>query len=394
MSKKLVASLRRHQLPKAVQRQEWKDAALAYFSPYFRRQSQLRANLDSFMIELRNLARILGHQEHLRLLDWCLALQRRVIRNDRAGGLELLRSLIVNMQRSDERWLNLFETSAALDHGAAVHDRAFQIFQTIDGVAEGCFKPQLQILYAFAVRDSTGKWPTQVDSLDFGALVAGFPANLRGQVPILLNDPDLGLPVNQWRNVAAHRTFTVVGPRTIEVRYGKGGAHVRRFGLHRLRTAWHWLLKTHSAVRLANTIIYVEYMQELHSLGIPKLQQRMSATLMHVSHGLSTVGFETVSWEVPHDCGVLTVRDRLQRELRTALIHASQQLVPLAVGVLSDVATQTRIKNVSVLLLTGNGERFGTATVAVRDADAFSRRKLPMSKYIQRISFSTTAGGG
>lgn len=380
-------------MPKAMQRQEWKDAALEYFSPYFRRQSQLRANLDSFMIELRNLARILGHDEHLQLLRWCLALLRRVIRKDRPGAFELLRSLIVNMQRSDERWLNLFETSTAFDDGAAVHDRAFQIFQAIGGVAEGCFKAQLQILYAFAVRDATGNWPTQVDSLDFGALVSGFPANLLRQVPILLNDPDLGLPVNQWRNVAAHGAFAVVGPQTIEVRYGKGSAHIRRFGLRRLRAAWHWLLKTHSAVRLANTIVYVEYMRELHSLGLPQLQRRLSATLMHVSHGLSTVGFETVNWEAPRGGGLLTVRDRLQREPRSALIHASQQLVPLAVGVLSDVTTQTRIKSVSVLLLTGNGERFGTATVAVRDADAFSRRKLSMSKYIQRISFSIATGG-
>ena len=109
--------------------------------------------------------------------------------------------------------------------------------------------------------------------------------------------------------------------------------------------------------------------------------------------GLSTVGFETRDWDIRDGMGVLTVQDRLKREPKTSLIQASQQLVPLAVGVLADVTTRTRIEHVGVRLLTQSGERFGTATVSVRDGDAFSRRKLSMSNYIKRISFSISSHG-
>jgi hypothetical protein len=385
---KVVRSLREHQLPKQITRADWKEAALAAFSPYFRRRSQLNRNIDSFLIELRNLARILQHQDHLAMLSWCLGLHRRVLRSDRAGTLAAMIELLPNMQKSDDAWLNMFETSAPLEPDTPTQDRVFQIFQTIDGVAEGCFKPQLQILYAFAIRDCTGVWPSNVGKLDFGALVANFPPSLSCQAPQLLRDPDVGIGVNQWRNIAAHRTFALVGPRTIEMRYGKGTPHTCRLGIHRLRTAWHWLLRTHSAVRLANTITFVEHMPDLHKLGLPKLQQRMSATLVHVSHGLSSVGFETVNWTAKLSEGVLTLRDRLGREPKRALIHASQQLILLGVGVRSDVAMRDRIKSVAISLVKLDGTVLGVAKVSPHDAEAFSKHNLTLKQYLDRVYFS------
>lgn len=386
--RKLVRSLRASQLPRRVSRLDWEDATFSAFSPFFRRLSQLRANIDPFLIELRNLARILEHQEHIDLLRWCLVLQRRVLRVDRVGALAVLHTFFLNMQKSDERWLNLFETSTTLERGASVHDHVYQLFQTIDGLAEGCFKPQLQIVYAFATRDALGVWPTNVESMDFGNLVAQFPQVLRQQVPLLLTDPDVGLAVNQWRNIAAHKTFAMVGPTTIEMRSGKGTARIHRLGIHRLRGAWHWLLKTHTAVRLANTITFIEHMPELHAKGLPKFDRRIGVTLLHVSHGLSSVGFETVGWEVDLKEGMLTLRDRLAREPKGALIHASQQLIELGIGVRADVTVQNRVTFVAIRLIQADGKCFGIARVATADAEAFSMKDLSLREYIGRVEFS------
>lgn len=296
--------------------------------------------------------------------------------------------LLPNMQKSDDAWLSMFETSAPLEYDAPVQDRVFQIFQTINGVAEGCFKPQLQTLYAFAIKDYTGAWPSNIANLDFGAIVANFPAPLSCQIPQLLRDPDVGIGVNQWRNIAAHRSFTLVGPRTIEMSYGRGTTHTCRIGVHRLHATWHWLLKTHSAVRLANTITFVEHMPDLHRIGLPELPQRMSTTLMHVSHGLSSIGFETISWTAKLNEGVLTLRDRLGREPRGALIHASQQLVSLGVGLLSDVVTRDRVRSVAISLVEHDGTAIGVAKVSPSDADAFSKRRLTLKQYLDRVHFS------
>lgn len=384
---KVLKSLQDHRLPVEFSRSDWKDAAFSLFSPYFRRPARLRSNIDSFLIEMRNFARFIDSKDHLELFQWCLALHRRVLRIDRSRAYETMHQFLQNMQSSDERWMNLFQMTSPLGPGAAPQDVAFQLFETIDGVAEGCFKPQLQIIYSFAMREATGAWPQNVKSLDFGTLVEAFPARLRMEVPILLRDEDLGIRVSQWRNIAAHKSFKLSGPQTVEVTYGKGNPKTSRVGLQRLRGIYQWLIQTHSATRLANTITFIEHMHELVALGQPNTGRLLAATLLDVGHGLSTVGFDVTGWVVSKGVGRMTVVDRLQREPREALIHASQQLVKLSIGILSDVASRTRINKVNIQLDLPDGKVFGSARVAISDADAFSLRKISLKTYLDRVEW-------
>lgn len=389
---KIVKSLQDHRLPAEFSRSDWKDAAFTLFSPYFRRPTQLRANIDSFLVEMRNFARFLESQDHLELFRWCLALHRRVLRADRSRAYETMHQSFQNLQSSDERWMNLFQMTSPLGPGAAPQDVAFQLFQTIDGVAEGCFKPQLQIIYSFAMREATGAWPQNVKSLDFGVLVENFPARLRIEVPVLLRDEDLRIRVSQWRNIAAHKSFKLSGPKTVEVTYGKGTPKTSRLGLQRLRGISRWLIQTHSAVRLANTITFIEHMHELVALGQPNTERPLAVTVLDVGHRLSTVGFEVTGWVVRKGEGRMTVIDRLGRDPREALIHASQQLVNLSIGILSDVASRSRVNKVSIQLDLPDGRGFESARVTVSDADAFSLRKISLKAYVDRVewAFSTS----
>lgn len=386
--RKLIKSIRDHQLPKTVTRAQWVAATVDAFAPFFRRKRELRQNIDSFQVELRNLARIVRYPEYVGLLSWCLRLQRRVLKRDRSGAYENMLTLFANLQASDDRWLNMFATAAPLEVGAAIQDRAYHLFTTIEGVAEGCYKPQLQILIAFAKRDSGMDWPVEVLRMDLGRLVSEYPSVLRDRAPLLLSDPELEIPVNQWRNIAAHRTFRLVSAQTIEVRYGKGNERSQRISIHQLRRAWYWLLRTHTAARLANTIIYIEHMKELHALGVPRVDMRLSAMVMHITHGLATVGFESVRWEQSGRQGVLVLIDRLNREPQHALIHASQVLDQLSLGVLYDPAMRTRIDKVGVALVSADGTRFGTALISVQIADRFSRREINMKDYVSHVEWT------
>ncbi|WP_211607135.1 hypothetical protein [Paraburkholderia nemoris] len=358
-----------------------------YFTPYFRRTSQLHTNIDAFMVELRNLARIMPYPEQLALLQWCLSLYRRVLRADRMNAYEVMHGLFGNLSTSDARWMNLFQTSNPLDDDAAPHDITFQIFETIDGVAEGCFRPQLQLIYAFAVKDATGIWPDQVLNKDFGSLVATFPSPHRDQVPILLGDADLKININQWRNIAAHKSYRLVAPKTIEISFGKQKIQTRRLGLHRLRRVSRWIQSTHHAVRLANTIILIEHIKEIAALGLPDIDRPLSASLLRISHDLSTVGFEVVDWKESKQIGTLVVRDRLARDPTQALIHASQQMVNLSIGVLTDVSMCSRITKVCVQLQLPNGHIYGSGIVAVSVADAFSCHKINLRQYSDQIEW-------
>jgi len=391
---KVIKSLREHRLPRKVTRAQWSAATVTAFTPYFRRKQQLQTSIDSFHVELRNLARIARYPEYLDLLAWCLRLHRRVLRGDRRRTYDAMLMLFGNMQASADRWMSMFETASPLDPSAAVQDHVYQLFTTIEGVAEGCFKPQLQIMCSFAQRDANGAWP-DLTEVDFGRLVGDFPNNLRASAQLLFADPEFGVSVNQWRNIAAHKAFNLVGPMTIEVRYGRKNVQTLRLGVHRLRRVWHWLLRIHTAVRLANTITYVEHMPELHAIGIPMPAMRMSATVLQVAHSLSTVGFESIAWDCRGCDGVLLLKDRMNRQLRKALIHASQMLVELAVGVLCDPATRNRLKRVGMTLVRPDGSRFGTALVSVQIADEYSRRQLSMKEYVGLIEWvlESTANG-
>lgn len=385
---KTLNSIIKHSDAAGITREEWKLETQVAFEPYFRRKKQLIKNLDSFMIELRNLARFITDPECLELMKWCLALHRRVLRIDRSGAYQEMNKLFSNTMKSDESWLNMFQMTTPLEPNAAPRDRAFQLFQTIDGVGEGCFKPQLQIIYAFAYREVKGVWPKDVRELDFGALVGGFPLTKQSPPLIFLQDPEVGIPVNQWRNISAHKSFSLVAPKTILVSYGKGPkTKEKNIGIHRLSRVSSWLIKIHSAVRLANTITFIEHMREITSVKQPNTERSLSSSLLNISHGLTTVGFESINWKVKSREGTLTVVDKLNREPREALIHSSQQLVELSVGVLQDVATSSRVTKVSIQLEQPDGSLFGKARVSVNDADAFSLRKLSLNEYMDCVEW-------
>jgi hypothetical protein len=385
--KKVIEGLGRYQVPTRYTREDWKGSTYASFSPYFRRRSALVEHIDSFMIELRNLAHLVPHQENLELLKWCLFLYRSVLREDRARTYAFMHNMFQHMVSSDARWMNLFHATAPIERGIAPQDLTFQLFEIIDGIAEGCLKPQFQILSAFAIRQADGKWPSDVSKMDFGALVAKFPAALKEEVPILLKDPDLGIPVNQWRNIGAHRSYQLVGPQTIEVTYGKGAIHTRRFGIRRLSRASSWIIRLYRTLRLANSIIYTEHMREIVALGALDVQRPFSASLTSTAHDLSTVGFETIGWQERKQEGLLILGDRLGRDKKDAFLHASQQLVRLAIGVLADVSTRTRIKKVSIGLQLPDGSRYATATVSVEAANAFSLRRIDLDGYMDNIEW-------
>ncbi|MDP5291863.1 hypothetical protein Q9290_06105 [Oceanimonas sp. CHS3-5] len=108
-----------------------------------------------------------------------------------------MNKLFANTMASDENWLNLFQMTTPLPKNAEPRDKAYQLFQTIDGVGEGCFKPQLQIIYAFAHKEAKGTWPEDVCGKNFGSLVGGFPITKISPPSIFLRDPEVNISVNQ-----------------------------------------------------------------------------------------------------------------------------------------------------------------------------------------------------
>ncbi|GJI97636.1 hypothetical protein RugamoR57_43540 [Duganella caerulea] len=108
---------------------------------------------------------------------------------------------------------------------------------------------------------------------------------------------------------------------------------------------------------------------------------------MQIAHDLSTVGYEVSGWKESKKVGTLLIRDRHERPPTEALIHASQQLVALSIGVLFDVSKATHISRVAIQLQLPDESVFGKATVSVSNAEAFSRRKITLQKYMDEVDW-------
>jgi hypothetical protein len=391
--KKVIDSVRDHHL-EGFTHADWDAAVKGFLGPYFRRKRAIAENRDSLHIEFRNYCRFAALPEYVSLFKWYLSLQRRAIKIDPAGAFKMLAGHFPRTGDSDRAWLNLFAISRGLESGASPHDRKFAMFMTLEGLAEGCYKPQLEILYAFAQYAKTGSWPSDTMSLDFGALVARMPAFKRPETGLLTRDPFLSVSVNQWRNAGAHRSFRLVGPQTIEIAVGKLHKKTLRFGLRRLTQVVAWLMRVHSAVRLANVITYLEYIKELRAVGLPASTFPFGATIMRLVHGLGNAGFAVTEWRVFKRTGTLRVRNLdHSRSERDALVHASQVLDQISVAILHDPATAGVINKAAVELLGLDGQVWGSATVNVDVADAFTRGKISMNELVEQTEWRVRAAG-
>ncbi len=385
---KLLSALREYEI--SATREEWNATARREFEPYFSRKDQLEANLSMFHLELRNLARIREHPNYLELLSQTLDLHRRAISDDPVGSYKALARLARNMEASDDRWLNLFETHSPVAASAPVQDRVYSEFVGIESIAEGCFLPQLRILSTVAQREASGTWSDAAERMTFGKLVSSFPAALKPKFALAFDDIVVGIAVNQWRNIAAHKSFKVVGPQKVEVSYGTQ-PHRKKIWLLELTQVLHWLVRAHAAVRLAQVIIYLEHVQEIMSNGYVARDVRLSSMLMQLAHDYRTVGFEVLSWATRGTTGVWTVKDLNGRPPRDALIHASQCLVEISVGILADAVTRDVLDSAEVALVQADGKMCGSASTPVVSADSYARGQISMREYMETIHWSIGA---
>jgi hypothetical protein len=288
---------------------------------------------------------------------------------------------------AEERWLTLVLTHRPVGRAFSLRDRAASLFAVLDEMLEGCYKPHLRILHGFATKLQTGTFPIHVLSRDLGQLTDHIVQAFSKKARVLIEDPEHAMPVNQWRNVAAHKTYVVKTRSTLELRYGRPKQTVRRISMASLRRTVHWAHQIIATARLASTIIYLEYMKELKGAGLTQPSLRLESRLVGLCHNLSLVGFQAVNYEGEKDGFVLTLRDVHNREPVDALIHASQALDQLSVGVEYDPVLRPKYKRVSVRLVSKANKTLGQATLQVADGIAYLKKELSQHDLVARTEF-------
>jgi len=367
---------------------DWSAAVTKYFCPYVRRTSILHSQRHLLRSELINLARILPHPQYVDLLAWLSKTYHSAIRKDRSGAFAYLVDRFEDTGAVDARWMSLYATHKPLPKGTALEDRAFRIFDGLDAILEGCFKPHLRLAYGFAVRETSGLFPSQVQAMDFGNLVSEWPKPLVAPAEVMLRDPEYGISTSQWRNIAAHKNFAMKSSRTFEVEYGNSkNRKSRRITFAGLNRVLKWAMLVQCSVRLSNTLLYLEYMRDLHDIGLPDPPFRFDGWMIALSHNYSLVGFKCLEYYKSGSNLTLKLQDRMSRQLMESIIHASQILVNLSLAVKSDLSYRKTIHRLTVAIVDEVDTVLASASVDVEKAFAFADRRIAQKTYVRLVDF-------
>ncbi len=364
----------------------WTDAAKEAFAPFVRRRSVLVRHRDLFRTELVNLYSVLDHPPSARALREAVRMCRRAIYTDppRAHAHQI--NVFPDTSQADGRWLALFMSTKPLDSDADLADRAAQVMDLIDGIAEGCLKPRMFYLFGFAHRLSRGVYPN--GDYDFGRSVAEWPAGATPTLRRLMDDPIFGLSISQWRNIAAHRSYKRIGPDLFEATFGKGkNKKSINFDYGRMESVLSWIKQLLAVCRMANVIVDIEFMPELRRHGLSHAALRFDAFMITLSHNMRMVGFTYLGEIRGGNRLTVLYLDDLSRDPTDAIVHASQVLDQLALVSTWDLALRDEIEEVGIGLVTAQGEAIATAVVKVDAALKRLDRQLSLEEYIDQIEF-------
>ena len=363
------------------------------FGPFVRRKSILSRYREVLRTELMNLRKIERTPQCMRLLLKLVRLYRRELTNDRVASLQQLIALFPGTVTADENWMSLF-MRAETPPSESMYDLVHAYFDWMDVILEGCHKHHFRKFYAFALHRHSGGFPSDVTTRDYGALVAGLPQFVRSGFRYLCEDPEHGIAVSQWRNIAAHKSFAVRSSRTLDVTYGRAPSQVTvRITTASLRRTLDWSVKALNTLRLASVIVSLEFMRDLHAAGLPVPSLRLDSWLTHLLHNLRLVGFHGVAHRIDRNMFTIDLVDAQNRPVRDAIIHASRVLDQMSVALHSDPAACPRPKRACVRLVDVIGAVVASASVETANALAHSEGKLPLEEYVACVDFVITNGG-
>ncbi len=386
--RKLINNIKTKELIDNYSVEDWNATVKKHFAQFFQNEDIIDQNIELLRTEIVNLSFIFPHQEYLDLLYWTLNIYRTQIGKDKKTFIKFLAKAFSSIERADAAWMSLFQTRALTDENCSLYDSVYQTFSDIDAILEGCYKPLFQILYGAVVKSENGGYPSNKKRIDFGEMRSKFPLKFQTVAKLYLEDPQINLPINQWRNIAAHKTFTVKSDTEVELKYGiKLPYKIQIISPDILREILSWVINVYITLRLANVIICFEYMEDIHPLISEKPNIRLDQWLTGLCHNLAIVGFPCMATEESSETYILVLQNHYKKPTRDAIIHASQALDQLSTALTADLLIKGKYKYAAIKLLDSEGNYLAKAAVKISDAISLTKGELKLKDYIERVDF-------
>ena len=108
---------------------------------------------------------------------------------------------------------------------------------------------------------------------------------------------------------------------------------------------------------------------------------------MHIIHNMQIVGFEFVSNEEQNEIFCLNIKGKINHDLKSSLIHASQCLDQLSCAIYDDKFIRDNFKKASICIVDDNGKPLASATIPIEIALKKVKDEMTLDEYLGEMDF-------
>lgn len=366
--------------------EDWNILIKLKLKKYFEDDSIFDQNKEILRTEIINYIRFCNDEKYLKLFEWTFQIEKACILFDSQTTLTVIADSFYDISKTDLKCL----TNALIRPDSSdfsERDKISYYFKAIDETLEGAFKTRFRLLNKL-MHFMENKAIINNSDYDFGKLIRENPSQFKQNISLFLEDPLFSISTNQWRNIAAHKSFTI-NVNSIDIAYGKGNIYTKTITYSDFYEIVNWTQNIYRVIRLAQVLTDLNYIKEIVEIlgGTENIDIRFEASLLHLIHNMQIVGFEFISSGKQEDIFCLNVRGKANHDIKSSLIHASQCLVKLSLAIYNDKFVKSSYEKSRISIVNDEGDILASATILIETALKFARGELARSQYLREMEF-------
>lgn len=366
--------------------EDWNALIKLQLGKYFSDESIFEKNKEILRTEIVNYLRFCTKPEYVKLFEWTFDLYKDCISSDRQQIIKVLSDSFDDISNTDMKWMTNVLTQPD-EKEFSERDRISYYFKVIDETLEGAFKPRFKLLDKFVNYKLHSNIPDNSAS-DFGKLIRDFPTSVKSDAILFLEDPFFSISTNQWRNIAAHKSFTI-NKNDIVIAYGRNSTQSLTLSYDNFYKIVHWTQDIYRVIRFGQVLTDLKYIEEIVEElgGVENMNIRFESSLLHIIHNMQIVGFEFVSNEEQSEIFCLNVKGKINHDVKSSLIHASQCLDQLSCAIYDDKFVRDNFKKTKISIVDDNRNTLASATISIETALKKAKGQLTLDEYLNKMEF-------
>lgn len=364
--------------------EDWNALIKLKLGKYFISDTIFESNKELLKTEIINYIRFCEKPQYFRLFEWTFNLLNECININKAQTIKIFADSFNDISNTDMKWMTNVLTQPDTSTFSE-RDKISFYFKVIDETLESVFKPRFKLLDKLA-NFNLNQNIIDNSNYDFGKLIRNFPIQFKNDIGLFLEDPIYSISTNQWRNISAHKSF-VINKENIVVEYGKTNIQTLTISIEEFYKIVYWTQDIYRVIRLAQVLSHLNYIEEIVTElgGTENMDIRFESSLLHIIHNMQIVGFKFDSTEEQSDTFCLNVRGKINHDVKSSLIHASQCLDQLSCAICDDRFVRENFKNTRISIVDENKNKLGSATIAIQIALKKVKNEINLEEYLDNM---------